>query len=370
MTNEQPTIQRALRRRSDDRVIGGVASGLGDYLNVDPLLIRIGLVGLMVFGGMGLVLYAAAWLLIPDDATDRSIVERVLGRERLGGTALAIVLVLVLVGASVFFSVVGSVEARSGGGFGFLGLALAVIVVGVLLLRRGEPAPASAENSDAGTAATPTAPPERAAARRPRRAPSPLGGYVIGSGLAAVGVLALLANVTGADVAPAHYFGVALGVIGVGLVIGTWWGHARGLILLGLLLLPFAITASFVTAPLEGGFGDQRFRPTTVEELRDEYRLAGGELVLDLTQVNAGSEPIAVAASIGMGHLVVLLPDDAGAEIDAEVGAGELAILDARDSGTTLAEREVIEGDGQRFRLDLEAGVGRIRVDTITTEHP
>src|SRR5688572_5620991 len=57
MTTEQQTTPRTLRRRSDDRVIGGVASGLGDYLNVDPLLIRIGFVGLMLFGGLGLRLY-------------------------------------------------------------------------------------------------------------------------------------------------------------------------------------------------------------------------------------------------------------------------------------------------------------------------
>nr|MBA2633248.1 PspC domain-containing protein [Chloroflexota bacterium] len=50
MTTEQPTAPRLLRRRADDRVVGGVASGIGDFLNVDPLLIRIGFVGLMVFG--------------------------------------------------------------------------------------------------------------------------------------------------------------------------------------------------------------------------------------------------------------------------------------------------------------------------------
>src|SRR3989337_383835 len=56
---------RLLRRRTSDRVIGGVAGGLGDYFNIDPLLVRIGFVGLMIFGGAGLVLYVVAWLLIP-----------------------------------------------------------------------------------------------------------------------------------------------------------------------------------------------------------------------------------------------------------------------------------------------------------------
>ena len=56
---------RLLRRRTSDRVLGGVAGGLGDYFNIDPLLVRIGFVGLMIFGGAGLVLYVVAWLLIP-----------------------------------------------------------------------------------------------------------------------------------------------------------------------------------------------------------------------------------------------------------------------------------------------------------------
>ena len=113
MTTEQPTAPRILRRRSDDRVIGGVASGLGDYFNVDPLLIRIGFVGLMVFGGMGIFLYVAAWLLMPDETTDRSIAQRILGRVGLGGSVLAAF--LIVIGALVLINVLGNVAERSGG---------------------------------------------------------------------------------------------------------------------------------------------------------------------------------------------------------------------------------------------------------------
>ena len=56
----QPSIPRRLHRRSDERVIAGVASGLGDYFNIDPLLIRIVLVASLVFGGLGIFLYGAA----------------------------------------------------------------------------------------------------------------------------------------------------------------------------------------------------------------------------------------------------------------------------------------------------------------------
>jgi len=81
MTTEQPTAPRLLRRRGDDRVLGGVASGLADYFNVDPLLVRIGFVGLMVFNGLGLGLYLLAWLLVPTDTDNQSVVQRIIGRS-------------------------------------------------------------------------------------------------------------------------------------------------------------------------------------------------------------------------------------------------------------------------------------------------
>ena len=46
-------------------MIGGVAAGIADYLNIDPVLVRAVFVGLVVFGGAGVVLYLVAWLLIP-----------------------------------------------------------------------------------------------------------------------------------------------------------------------------------------------------------------------------------------------------------------------------------------------------------------
>jgi hypothetical protein len=157
-------------------------------------------------------------------------------------------------------------------------------------------------------------------------------------------------------------------VIGIGLVVGTWWGHARLLILLGILLLPFGIAASFVTVPIEGGGGELNFFPSNGQELRDEYRLVGGQIFLDLTEVEGGNEPITVSASVALGEIQVLLPEDASLELDAAVGGGGLHILNAYQSGTRLEDRFVIEGDGTRFVLDLEAGLGMVRVDTRQTE--
>jgi phage shock protein C len=57
---------RLLRRSRDDRVIAGVCGGLGRYLQVDPVLLRIALVILTVSGGLGVLLYIVAVILIPE----------------------------------------------------------------------------------------------------------------------------------------------------------------------------------------------------------------------------------------------------------------------------------------------------------------
>jgi phage shock protein PspC (stress-responsive transcriptional regulator) len=364
MTTQQPTAPRLLRRRSDDRVIGGVASGLGDYFNVDPLLIRIGLVGLMVFGGMGIFLYVAAWLLVPDESTEQSIAQRLLGRIGQGGGFLATL--LIVVGAFVLLSVLFNVASDSGGVPG-VAIALVVIVAGAAILRRGEPeAAAMASASAAGDATTAVSP--RPHAIRPPRPRSALGWYVIGAILVGIGLLAVMANVADAEVGPGRYFGLAFGLLGIGLVVGTWWGHARWLILLGVLLVPFAYAASLIGVPVEGGWGSHRFTPTTAGELRAEYRLAGGEIILDLTQIGGPGEPLEVAASVAMGEIIVLLPEDAGLELEAAVGGGRMSILGDRQSGTRIEDRHLIDGDGAQFILDLEAGLGEVRVETRQAE--
>src|SRR3954451_15547313 len=62
-----PAAPRQLKRSSTDRVLGGVCGGLGAYLGVDPIIVRVVAVVLAFFGGAGLLFYLAAWLLVPSD---------------------------------------------------------------------------------------------------------------------------------------------------------------------------------------------------------------------------------------------------------------------------------------------------------------
>lgn len=56
---------RKLYRSRKDRKLAGVAGGLAEYLNVDPTLIRVLFVILALFGGTGVVLYLAMWIIVP-----------------------------------------------------------------------------------------------------------------------------------------------------------------------------------------------------------------------------------------------------------------------------------------------------------------
>lgn len=75
---------RGFRRAVQGRLVGGVAAGLAEYFDVDVVLVRIAMVALALLGGLAVPLYAAAWLLVPEEGSDESIAERLVPRV-LGG---------------------------------------------------------------------------------------------------------------------------------------------------------------------------------------------------------------------------------------------------------------------------------------------
>jgi phage shock protein C len=69
----------ALYRPASGRMIAGVAAGIAQYLGVDVTIVRIALAVLTVVGGAGIPVYAAGWLLIPDEESDQSIASELIG---------------------------------------------------------------------------------------------------------------------------------------------------------------------------------------------------------------------------------------------------------------------------------------------------
>lgn len=72
------TWGRPLRRAADGRIVAGVAAGLAAHFDVDVVLVRLVLVALMLIGGAGVALYLAAWLLVPEQGSDTSLLDQAL----------------------------------------------------------------------------------------------------------------------------------------------------------------------------------------------------------------------------------------------------------------------------------------------------
>ena len=83
---ETPTLDEAPSRRlvrtDDGRWLGGVCAGLGRYFDINPLVYRIAFAALALAGGTGLLLYVAAWLVIPGERSDESVAVETLRRHR------------------------------------------------------------------------------------------------------------------------------------------------------------------------------------------------------------------------------------------------------------------------------------------------
>ena len=58
---------KRLRRNKIDGVLGGVCSGLGDYFDIDPVIVRIAYVASILFLGVPLFIYFILWIFIPSD---------------------------------------------------------------------------------------------------------------------------------------------------------------------------------------------------------------------------------------------------------------------------------------------------------------
>ena len=78
-TSHEPATQ-GLRRNSSDKMLAGVASGLARYLDTDVTLVRIVFAVLSIAGGVGVPLYLACWLLIPEDGAAESLAAEYLHR--------------------------------------------------------------------------------------------------------------------------------------------------------------------------------------------------------------------------------------------------------------------------------------------------
>ncbi len=116
------------------------------------------------------------------------------------------------------------------------------------------------------------------------------------------------------------------------------------------LLTYFVILLAVSGAPLQGGLGDTYAAPSTTSQLRPAYRRALGNVTLDLTRLRAsGARMQRIAASVGIGKLQIVLPDNASGAIRVTIGAGNLNLLGAASPQAGFAVHRTVH-----FRPQLQ----------------
>lgn len=64
-------MERRLFRSRSDRVIGGVCAGLGAYVGIDPVFVRLFFVLLTLGNGIGVTIYLLLWIVVPPEDQER-----------------------------------------------------------------------------------------------------------------------------------------------------------------------------------------------------------------------------------------------------------------------------------------------------------
>ena len=379
-----------LRRSTTDRKIAGVAGGLGRHLNIDPTVLRVLFVVLAFFGGAGLVLYGAAWLIVPEEGSEKSVVQTSPSTRNA---------VLIVVGVLAALLLIGD----SWGGFGFpWPLVIVAVIVLVVLLNRERPAgqagpegpnrptgpspnqyaaaggPAtevpSAMSGDTTTYAPPSGPPTGPGWQAPPTPyqPPPMksdrGPKLFGPTLALVAIAlgSLGLYDTTADVVVAAYPALALAVIGVMLLVGSVVGRAGGLIFLGIV----AAIALGLTSAVDDNWNTERQiarTPVVAADVQDSYSLTAGQIRLDLSEItdpeNLDGRRLELQAEAG--EILVIVPQDMDVDVDASIRfGGEIEVDGFVENGNRVDLNRRIEGgdDVPQIYLELDLLVGHIEV--------
>jgi signal transduction histidine kinase len=201
-----PIEGRRLYRVTDARVVGGVAAGIAAHLNASVVVVRIAFVVLASFQGLGALLYAAFWAVLPVAPGQRGS-----GRNRRQ------LVPFVALGAGI---VLVQVLSGMGGVRSVIGWLVAVVAVGVgIIWRQADP-----KRRERWTAAVPQAPWLGAVLEGDRR--GQMLRLIGGGALVVAGIIGTVAVVSGADIAALGsgllFAGLALAGAGLALAPLIW----------------------------------------------------------------------------------------------------------------------------------------------------
>ncbi|RST12098.1 PspC domain-containing protein [Streptomyces sp. WAC05374] len=412
-----PPLRRAPRRK----VVAGVCGGLGRYYDLDPVVFRVVTGVLAVTGGLGLVFYGFAWLLIAADDEDENEARRLV-TGRVDGASL-IALLMALAGCGLFLSMLGNGSTVS---FSLL-LILAVSGAAVWSRRRRlvEAHEAVADPVTVHTVAeappeTKAPPPpespswwrepivkdgtsgpvplgylwgpedgagvEDAILARPAKSPGAAGKAAPARGPRSMGGAVLLLALVAGGLGTALPWGsqplgvclqtglvCALVVFALGLVAGAFLGRTgAGTVVMTVVTAVLLAGASLIPRQIGTEWIRAQWSPATAADLRPRYELGTGTGTLDLSglAVPAGRAE-RTAAEVGAGRLHVVVPRNVTVKVHAQVGLGDLRLpsepaedIDVapdHDVTRTIAPPRGVSPAGT-LDLTLEVGLGQVEV--------
>ena len=423
-TEGADSTRRTLCRSSTDKVIAGVAGGIGAYFGIDAVIVRIAFIVLTFLGGAGPFLYLIGWLGLPREDSPSVVANALRGDSphRLRSLAAVILIVLgLLITASLsgelfdVFVHVWSIAPY---------LALILIAAGVALVLWPGPAgrpkpsparpPAPAAPPPSSAYATPAPPPPTAAgsewsvaasppptaagsewsvaapppptaagsewsvaapppptaagsewsvasppgppppaagsasSAKRRRGRSPFGSLTVAALFVYAGAAVMLDRLDAVDMDIGVFFAIALAITGVGLLASAFAVPARGLIFLGVLLCAPSLLLANADVRWGTGIGEVRVSVTDTGELADEYRHGVGQMVVDLRHLDPDRTDHSVELSLGVGEMLVYVPDNISTTADISVGAGNIRVRYGGPAQGRLADlndsRDLLEG--------------------------
>lgn len=193
----------------------------------------------------------------------------------------------------------------------------------------------------------------------------PYAAVVTGALLVVAGVLWLLDATDVIDLDLAIVLPAILSVIGIALIIGAFDGPHNGLIVAGVFLsLAVLAVAAAPENAFHGGIGERDIKISDEAFLADRYDVGVGKLTLDLSDL-ALTESTEVAATVGAGDMMILLPADVPVSIDAAAGAGQIDLLGETTEGISVSKTytsDEFDTAAVTLTLDLDVAAGNIEV--------
>ncbi|MFI6963754.1 PspC domain-containing protein [Streptomyces sp. NPDC050255] len=414
-----------LHRSSRQKVVAGVCGGLGRYCNVDPVIFRIVLGVLSVTGGLGLIFYGFAWLLIPLEGEEENEARRLLS-GRVEGSSLIAVL-CALIGCGLFLSMLGN-----SGTLAFSAM-LSVAVIGFTvwtqhrrtadpqerthpaadravsdappevkappkpsgpswwrdpIVKDGTTGPVGAgylwgppdavldggaQGARSATAYAPFLPPQRS---RQVRGPRSIGGAVFVNAMIAGGLGTGL-SWDNQPLGTSLQIGLAaaLAVFGAGMLISAVVGRTGfGTLLMAMITAGLLAGASTLPKDISTHWVHEKWRPASVAAVQPRYEVPTGVAELDLTRIAVPrGTTVRTRVEAQAGRVVVQVPRAVTVTVHARTRVGAILVQDGHtradlDIRTSQNERRTMppaEGSepAGTVELDLEVGYGQVEVN-------